>query len=112
MRHYSLTQIERITGIRKSVAVYWIREFPSLADSVIEEDSELLLSMTGVEKLLRLRLLLMEQQFTLGGARRQLSREAGSSPGETESRRKLFKLRDELVNLRDILDENLDEAAE
>ncbi|MCD4733998.1 hypothetical protein K8R78_07145 [bacterium] len=112
MRQYSLAQIERITGIRASVAAYWIREFPSLGDSVTETDNGQLLSMSGIEQLLRLRLLLVEQQFTLSGARRQLEREAGSSPNEEDSRQKLFKLRDELVNLRDILEETPDEATD
>jgi len=110
MRQYSLAQIERITGIRASVAAYWIREFPSLAESVIEADGGQHLTMGGIQTLLRLRLLLVEQQFTLSGARRQLAREAASTPNEEDSRQRLLKLRDELVNLRDVLDDTDNES--
>ena len=110
MRQYSLAQIERITGIRTSVAAYWIREFPSLARNVTEADGRQLLTMSGIQTLLRLRLLLVEQQFTLSGARRQLAREAGSTPNEEDSRQRLFRLRDELVNLRDVLDDTDNES--
>lgn|GEM_PF-6456918 len=111
MEYFSLGQVERITGVPVTKVSYWLTEFPELRELAHEDvpsaadTGEVFLDYEALGLVLRLELLLDEVGLTIAGARRQLALDKTGKPDGAMNVEKLRRVRDELLQVRQILEE-------
>ncbi|MCK4593409.1 MerR family transcriptional regulator [bacterium] len=105
MDRFNLSQVERITGVSANKVAYWLEEFPELQTLTYGgESGEVLLDYEALGLVLRIQLLLEEVGLTIAGARRQIELDETSEPDPGELRERLLRIRQELVQVRQILE--------
>ncbi len=105
MDRFNLSQVERITGVLANKVAYWLKEFSQLqALTYVEEGGEVLLDYEALGLILRIQLLLEEAGLTIAGARRRLKMDLATELDRGELREKLLRIRQELVQVRQILE--------
>ncbi|HUT98460.1 MAG TPA: MerR family transcriptional regulator [bacterium] len=105
MERFSLGQVERMTGVPVTKVSYWLSEFPELRELALEEEDEVFLTYEALGLVLRLELLLDEVGLTIAGARRQLALDKAGTPDGAKLTERLRHVRDELSQVRQILEE-------
>jgi hypothetical protein len=105
LERFSLDQVERITGVPVTKVTYWLTEFPELRELALEEGDEVFLDYEALGLVLRLELLLDEVGLTIAGARRQLALDQAGQPDGAKLADRLRRVRDELLQVRQILEE-------
>jgi hypothetical protein len=102
---FSLPTVERMTGVPVTKITYWLSEFPELRELALEEDEEVFLTYEALGLVLRLELLLDEVGLTIAGARRRLALDKAGTPDEANLPDKLRRIRKELSQIRQILED-------
>ena len=95
--YFSIGEVSEIVGVAPHVLRYWESEFPSVRP-VKRRGNRRLYRRQEVETLLKIRYLLYERRFTIAGARAYLRRK-----GETDPMELLRTIRDELMEIRQLL---------
>lgn len=101
--YYRLGEAARIAGVEGHVLRYWEAEFPMLQPRK-SDGGQRRYSAADLETVLRIKELVHVQGFTLAGARRRLADEVAGSDGESELRRCLREVGDELQSILTVLE--------
>ncbi len=100
--YFKIGEVARIVGVKPYVLRYWETEFSALRPGKTRSKHRLY-RRRDVETLLRIKILLHDQRFTIEGARKQLRVEHDTSAGDWPSGsqlRELRQIRDILIDLR------------
>lgn len=109
-RYFAIGEVAELCAVKPHVLRYWEQEFPQLKPSK-RRGNRRYYQHDDVEMVRRIRGLLYEQGFTIGGARQQLKDQARPSPepiaaqpqmpepSAARKQRELGQIRDELESL-------------
>lgn len=100
--YFKIGEVAKIVGVKPYVLRYWETEF-SVVKPGKSQSKHRLYRRRDVEALLRIKVLLHDQRFTIEGARKQLRVENEAADGDWPSGgqlRKLREIRDSLLDLR------------
>ncbi len=104
--YFRIGEVSRILGVEPYVIRYWESEFKSVRPDRAKSDQRLY-RRKDVQELLIIKELLYDDQFTISGAKKQLRKMKKEfnqpQPGEGLNRIRLMKLRDGLLQIREIV---------
>ena len=100
-RYFTIGEVSELCGVKPHVLRYWEQEFPQLKP-VKRRGNRRYYQRHDVIMIRRIRSLLYDQGFTIGGARQQLSGESGKQD-VSQSQQIIHQLRMELEEVLHIL---------
>ena len=119
--HFKIGEVASLLGVRPHVLRFWEQEFPSLRPKKTR-GAHRHYSRANLELARAIRALVVDQGYSIAGARKKLNehtRDGRAAPASSRSvaiatslREDLVAIRNELVALRDALDANGGEAAD
>lgn len=102
--YFRIGEVSKILGVETYVVRYWETEFKTVKPVRTRSDQRLY-RRCDVDELLLIRRLLYEERFTIDGAKKQMNRLKGdaSPDGDTTDRERLGRIKEGLLELRDII---------
>ncbi|MCF8111537.1 MAG: MerR family transcriptional regulator [Desulfobacteraceae bacterium] len=102
--YFRIGEVTKITGLAAYVLRFWESEFPAISPGRTESGQRLY-RRSDIENILKIKHLLYDKKFTIEGAKKHLKQQAKQAPRPVSSHKLLREIREELKNIRTIIDE-------
>ena len=100
--YFRIGEVAEVLGVEPHVLRFWESEFPQIRPNR-DASKQRLYTRRDVEVFLEIKKLLYEEKFTIPGARKQLG--SGKGGTATDIKEAIRSVRDELIEIRELLEE-------